>query len=1456
MSGLLAGDLVVLNGERAVRGRYAIGDGYIRGVGLEVQRIGGTLFELNLLRNAGDFDLLKVALAPRQEAGVCPVAVVVRVGSHGIDDQLELLRADDVQADMFRLGILGHDRGGVDLLVVHPDLKPGFAAGFGTVAGDAAQPVEAEIRLKDVVAEALDVIDDFGGSMDAQAAVELRAFAVDRQLHRAAFEVGAEANVFPARGGGLPCHVLQRDFIHLGEADGIHLRVAVQVVDADLRRVVKGRGLFHFGLDGGMRGDRFHMREFRAGAQIGDGVLVLVQREIGQGAAVHLDAVERLGDDRLLCLLHLLFDGIRLTGDRTHPVGEGILPVGQDLVFFQHGRAAAAVAKAGLHVVQGQIDLVCPGELVWMRLAVQLGSGIVQRAELHRGVGGEQDAVARLVRQGDPADVRAVAVLLRLEVRHKHAVHGVVIHADRGTGLAVHIVFFRPSAVVGDVLIACGQFHLHTHAAQHFGRLGVEFAVDHDVARGVHGVGDDIGGIVQGGIGERHGDDDLMLVLLHCYLADGGCRVAVLGVDGAVVDPCAPVVRLRRIVDQFLAVVLKGGQLALGGVEGDLKALALGRQRVAAFRDLGERRGGVQYETGLVCVKAQFELLERHGGSLVRPEGILFQAELDVEQEFAAFAHGFGRVIADGHHFGLAARDVELLVRQNAGLDDLIVVVQCPNALVLVQIGEVEEVFDLDLAGFEVFRRELDALIGLFDLLIGGMQGAVGEYNAVSAEVAVVGVVAPVAAVAEIPLLVFAGIDLLDRIKVHPEDDAVVFRRAVFVVDLFERERTVIDAHIVDLSLEFAAGTLRIGADGDRIIVGGDRLLGDLFAGAELAVDVDVDGARVCVKCRDDLMPVLEPVVRDGRFKADPGGAGAAGRVCVVDEEFHHALAGRCVADVLHRILAVALCDDGAVGAAGDLVRIDKRFQGQAAGQVQGLAHGQGCGAFQSGAVADAVAGFQRAFIGGVQPQGAVVNQLVFGIHCAEITPEQDGFVVGRNARIRDLLRRQCAVINAHFVDQAGEFTARALQVFTHRDGIGVGIAHILAAGGYGFQFHAVHIDLQGAVLCAEDAGDPVPVVEPVRRCGDRRRDPGTAALVAEFQVALGVLQRKLLVALGNDGVVAFRIFARLTDKRFHGEAAGRVKGRVGGQLCGALERVVRVLACNQGAGEFGLELVVAAVGQDVLLIAAQIDADGLVYPVPNAAANQLVVFFKDIHIFLEVAGAVAHGVCIFMRKVGLGVVVRPDGRQADAPGEGAVHGRIGGGTGVRIGGIAVASGIEVVDRARVVARFDPVVQDLEHRTRAGLIAHGPHDHAGVVLVALDHALHAVEMDIRPFFRVVAGDLMHGAVRLDVGFVDDVHAVFVAQFIPIGVVRIVRCADGVDIGLLHQDDVLLHQFAADGAARVRRSLVAVKALHDDIFAIDKQAGVVAQLHLAEADPGAGKFHAGARLVAQFQNQCV
>ena len=82
-----------------------------------------------------------------------------------------------------------------------------------------------------------------------------------------------------------------------------------------------------------MRGDRFHMREFRAGAQIGDGVLVLVQREIGQGAAVHLDAVERLGDDRLLCLLHLLFDGVRLTGDRTHPVGEGILPVGQDLVF-------------------------------------------------------------------------------------------------------------------------------------------------------------------------------------------------------------------------------------------------------------------------------------------------------------------------------------------------------------------------------------------------------------------------------------------------------------------------------------------------------------------------------------------------------------------------------------------------------------------------------------------------------------------------------------------------------------------------------------------------------------------------------------------------------------------------------------------------------------------------------------------------------------------------------------------------------------------------------------------------------------------------------------------------------------------------------------------------------------------------------------------------------------------
>ena len=108
-----------------------------------------------------------------------------------------------------------------------------------------------------------------------------------------------------------------------------------------------------------------------------------------------------------------------------------------------------------------------------------------------------------------------------------------------------------------------------------------------------------------------------------------------------------------------------------------------------------------------------------------------------------------------------------------------------------------------------------------------------------------------------------------------------------------------------------------------------------------------------------------------------------------------------------------------------------------------------------------------------------------------------------------------------------------------------------------------------------------------------------------------------------------------------------------------------------------------------------------------------------------------------------------------------------------------------------------------------------------MVFIALNHTLHTVQMHSAPFLFVIAGNFMHSPVGFDICLVDDIHPIFVTQLIPVSVIGIVRCADGVDIGLLHQDDVLFHQFMADRAAGIRRRFVAIESLDNDVLPIHK-----------------------------------
>ncbi len=100
--------------------------------------------------------------------------------------------------------------------------------------------------------------------------------------------------------------------------------------------------------------------------------------------------------------------------------------------------------------------------------------------------------------------------------------------------------------------------------------------------------------------------------------------------------------------------------------------------------------------------------------------------------------------------------------------------------------------------------------------------------------------------------------------------------------------------------------------------------------------------------------------------------------------------------------------------------------------------------------------------------------------------------------------------------------------------------------------------------------------------------------------------------------------------------------------------------------------------------------------------------------------------------------------------------------------------------------------------------------------------------------------------RLDVRLVDDVEAEPVAELEPVRVVRIVRRAHGVDVELLHQPHVPLHQLTGDCAAPRVVVIVPVDAGDEHRLAVDEQVAI-ANLDVAEAERGGDGLAAGVEL---------
>jgi hypothetical protein len=135
-----------------------------------------------------------------------------------------------------------------------------------------------------------------------------------------------------------------------------------------------------------------------------------------------------------------------------------------------------------------------------------------------------------------------------------------------------------------------------------------------------------------------------------------------------------------------------------------------------------------------------------------------------------------------------------------------------------------------------------------------------------------------------------------------------------------------------------------------------------------------------------------------------------------------------------------------------------------------------------------------------------------------------------------------------------------------------------------------------------------------------------------------------------------------------------------------------------------------------------------------------------------------------------------------------------------------------------------------------GLVAERPEDDRGVVLERLDHVDDAVDVGALPG-RVLGQRFpaVAHAVGLDVGLGADVEAEFVAEFVEAGVVRVVAGAHRVDIGALHQQQVIEDVLFGEVVAGDRVVVVAVDALDEDGLAVDEELAVL-DLGAGEAEP--------------------
>ena len=222
----------------------------------------------------------------------------------------------------------------------------------------------------------------------------------------------------------------------------------------------------------------------------------------------------------------------------------------------------------------------------------------------------------------------------------------------------------------------------------------------------------------------------------------------------------------------------------------------------------------------------------------------------------------------------------------------------------------------------------------------------------------------------------------------------------------------------------------------------------------------------------------------------------------------------------------------------------------------------------------------------------------------------------------------------------------------------------------------------------------------------------------------------------------------------------------------------------------------------DILVLV--VDNEALVHPIPDATTLQLLVGLNHVPIVLHAAHTVAHRVAVFHHDKRTMIyaiktfihkllqILRAGIHQANNI------------------SVAVVDGSFVCHGARGVAVFHPVVGVFEVHTIATLVAHRPHNHRRMVLVAFEHVAVALPhhfLVLRVFGKALFAVAL--GMRFAVGLVPNIESVTVAKFVPIGVIGIMAGAHRIDIKLLHQGNIAFHRLTRNDMARVRVVLVTI-----------------------------------------------